>query len=215
MYNPIITQEFITNFCRVPRDLDKVQKYTTRDVEKILTDWQQMKVYLDDQSIDWNIIHDHLCQYNYDAYRFTPYWLITRNYRYYLDGFGCHIKEINGCTCINHNSNFLNLECHHITYEFARREAHHLDCLKTLCHDCHQSISVVRVKKKEKSVLTGFNEKLLNIGKSIIGMPVVIDTRGIELEKLINQKPNVEQLSLLQQALIEIRFTRDMMQLMK
>jgi hypothetical protein len=216
--NPELTQEFVTKYCRYSHDDLKreVQKYSTRDPEKILADWLKMKVYLDSKEINWNFVHDHLAHWNYDVYRLTPYWLITRNYRYYLDGFGCHINEVNGCICTCEN---ISLECHHLNYDFWHSEAHHLDCLITLCHDCHQSISV---KRQKKSIFTMFNKKLMNIANSIVGTDVstvgtdVIDIREAQLQRLFSEKSevNTEELSVLQQALLEINLTYNMMLLM-
>jgi len=138
------SNRFIRKYCLPTQDT----QYDTRDPEKIEADWFLFQLSLSSEHIDLDHIANHLiCLRYYEGFLITPYWQICRNKKLLDDKFLCQMD-------FRHNNR--RLQVHHKTYQYHGYEAQHMDCLTTLCHDCHDLISKGFVQKKEPEINWGY-----------------------------------------------------------
>jgi hypothetical protein len=138
------SNRFIEKYCLPTKDT----QYDTRDPEKIEADWFLFQLTLSSEHINLDHIANHLnfLRY-YEEFLITPYWQICRNKKLLDDKFLCQMD-------FHHNNR--RLQVHHKTYKYHGYEAQHMDCLMTLCHDCHDLISKGFVEKKEPEINWGY-----------------------------------------------------------
>lgn len=120
---------------------EEYSTYRTRDPKKIENDFKQLIYDFENESKEnQNKIIIYQKYSKYKLYLHTRYWCICRNKKLLIDGFSCKLfkEHPNDVLCV-----------HHYSYEHRGNDAYHLDCLMTLCFDCHEVHEANEKQRKE------------------------------------------------------------------
>jgi len=181
------TDKFIEKYCQ--QDFSRIPRPRITNGEVIERRWK--KLVEEYANVNQNKIKNYLCnrsdtQKKYVKYYLTTYWwYVIRHKRLLMDGQICSDENCNVSE---------ELEIHHNdNYKCKGEEIKFMNCLETLCRECHSKRHPDKVNKKKRKRISKKSKRNFPHGKNVIAVKK-IEPSELQLfhEKVDNINKNVE-----------------------